>query len=80
MVESDLRSIDPATFGLDEGNIFKGACVPHHQQFRWWNFELEADDRKRDEDSNSFSYWKNTCYTREDKGDREGILHTRPIP
>ena len=35
MVESDLRSIDPATFGLDEGNIFKdeGAYVPHHQHF-----------------------------------------------
>ena len=31
MVELGLRSIDPATFGLDEGNIFKGACVPHHQ-------------------------------------------------
>ena len=60
MVESDLRSIDPATFGLDEGNIFKGACVPHHQHFVakiLRNFELEAhDDRKRDEDSKSFSY------------------------
>ena len=35
MVESDLRLIDPATFGLDEGNIFKdeGVCVPHHQHF-----------------------------------------------
>ena len=59
MVESDLRSIDPATSGLDEGNIFKGACVPHHQHFAakiLRNFELEADDRKRDEDSKSFSY------------------------
>ena len=58
MVESDLRSIDPATFGY-EGNIFKGACVPHHQHFAakiLRNFELEADDRKRDEDSKSFSY------------------------
>ena len=58
---SDLRSIDPATFGLDEGNIFKdeGACVPHHQHFAaniLRNFELEAEDRKRDEDSKSFSY------------------------
>ena len=58
---SDLRSIDPATIGLDEGNIFKSACmcVPHHQHFAdeiLRNFELEADDRQRDEDSNSFSY------------------------
>ena len=33
--------------------------VPHHQNFAakiLRNFKLEADDRKRDEDSNSFSY------------------------
>ena len=54
MVESDLRLIDPATFGQDEGNIFKdeGACVPHHM-FCLYVGTFSCDDLC--EESESFS-------------------------
>ena len=75
MIESDLCSIDPATFGLDEGNIFKGACVPHYQHFEIWNLKLTTVNVMR---ILNLSLIKIILATQE--RDREGILHRHPIP